>query len=85
MGVSQIHQDWWVVSFQVISQIHQNWWVVSFGLKGYSIHNMYVLCVFIGGGDTVSSENPALPQEGVKRPAADGDSNPSPKKPRMDQ
>ena len=43
----------------------------------------YVL--FIGGGDTVSSENPALPQEGVKRPAADDDSNPSPKKPRMDQ
>ena len=37
----------------------------------------YVL--FIGDGDTVSSENPALPQEGVKRPATHDDSNPSPK------
>ena len=47
---------------------------------------IYVLCVlFIGDGDTASSENPALPQEGVKRPATDDDSNPSPKKPRMDQ
>ena len=43
---------------------------------------MYVLCIFIG---SVSSENPAPPPEGVKCPATDDDSNPSPKKPRMDQ
>ena len=63
-------------------------WVVCFGLdnlKGYSIHVMYVYVLLIGDGDTVSSESPALPQEGVKRPATHDDSNPSPKKPRMDQ
>ena len=42
-----------------------------------SVH-VYAMCVFIGG---VSPENPAPPPEGVKRPATDDDSSPSPKKP----
>ena len=56
-------------------------WMITCISRAYSIHDLYVLCVFIGG---VSPENPA-PQEGVKRLAADDDSSPSPKKPRMDQ